>query len=98
MVESINEIGHVMGKHIIAEYVESPALAEALQRIGVDYGQGYGIARPKPFDLTFEAARPGAGAARGTCPAATGAVRRLPGGEPRWAARSYRPSCPDRGL
>ena len=55
MVVSINHIGHVMGKHIIAEFVETDALAAALKIIGVDYGQGYGIAKPKPFDATFRA-------------------------------------------
>ena len=39
-----------MGKRIIAEFVETKAIAEALREIGVDYGQGYGIAKPKPFD------------------------------------------------
>ena len=53
MVEAINAIGHVMGKSIIAEFVETDALAVALHGIGVDYGQGYGIAKPKPFDLGF---------------------------------------------
>ena len=53
MVEAINQIGHVMGKHIIAEYVETQALIEALGHIGVDYGQGYGIAVPKPFGQDY---------------------------------------------
>ncbi len=42
-----------MGKHIIAEYVETQALVEALVLIGVDYGQGYGIAMPRPFDRAY---------------------------------------------
>ncbi len=53
MVEAINKIGHVMGKHIIAEFVESAALMQALELMGVDYGQGYGIAMPKPFDRDY---------------------------------------------
>ena len=53
MVEAINQIGHVMGKHIIAEYVETQALIEALGHIGVDYGQGFGIAMPKPFGRDY---------------------------------------------
>ncbi|MEA3546406.1 MAG: EAL domain-containing protein [Thermodesulfobacteriota bacterium] len=50
MVKSINEIGHVMGKQTIAEFVENNAILEKLKEIGVDYSQGYGIGRPRPID------------------------------------------------
>ena len=50
MVESINQIGHVMGMETIAEFVESDEIIAALREVGVDYGQGYGIAVPKPLD------------------------------------------------
>ena len=46
--ESISQIGRVMGIETIAEYVENPRLVETLRNIGVDYAQGYGIARPVP--------------------------------------------------
>ncbi len=46
MVKSINEIGHVMGKKTIAEFVENDAIFEKLKEIGVDYAQGYAIDRP----------------------------------------------------
>lgn len=46
MVAAIRDIGHVMGIGTIAEFVESEAIREVLQEIGVDYVQGYGIARP----------------------------------------------------
>lgn len=46
MVKSINEIGHVMGKKTIAEFVESQEIIEKLREIGVDYAQGYAIDRP----------------------------------------------------
>jgi EAL domain-containing protein (putative c-di-GMP-specific phosphodiesterase class I) len=49
MVEAINRIGHVMGKLTIAEFVENQDVLAALRRIGVDYAQGYGIARPALF-------------------------------------------------
>jgi len=52
MVEAINQIGHVMGKRTIAEYVEHAGILERLREIGVDYAQGFGIAVPKPFDAT----------------------------------------------
>jgi diguanylate cyclase (GGDEF)-like protein/PAS domain S-box-containing protein len=49
MVESINEIGHLMGLQTIAEYVEDDQTLEQLIDIGVDYAQGYGIKRPMPL-------------------------------------------------
>ncbi|MBI3525990.1 MAG: EAL domain-containing protein [Betaproteobacteria bacterium] len=50
MVESINNIGHVMGIETIAEFVETQAILEKLRTIGVDYAQGYGIAKPGPLE------------------------------------------------
>jgi EAL domain-containing protein (putative c-di-GMP-specific phosphodiesterase class I) len=52
MVEAINQIGHVMGKRTIAEYVEHEGILMRLRELGVDYAQGYGIAMPKPFEVT----------------------------------------------
>jgi diguanylate cyclase (GGDEF)-like protein/PAS domain S-box-containing protein len=49
MVEAINNIGHVMGKKTIAEFVENEEILADLREIGVDFAQGYGIGRPKPF-------------------------------------------------
>ncbi|MBI5141020.1 MAG: EAL domain-containing protein [Nitrospirae bacterium] len=50
MVKSINEIGHVMGKRTIAEFVENAEILRVLREIGVDYVQGYHIGRPEPLD------------------------------------------------
>jgi EAL domain-containing protein (putative c-di-GMP-specific phosphodiesterase class I) len=50
MVRSINDIGHVMGKKVIAESVESEAVVEKLREIGVDYAQGFAIAVPRPLE------------------------------------------------
>jgi len=50
MVESINSIGHVMGKKTIAEFVENEEILARLDLLGVDYAQGYGIAKPVPLD------------------------------------------------
>ena len=47
MVKSINEIGQIMGKKTIAEFVENEAILQELKKIGVDYAQGYGIAKPR---------------------------------------------------
>ena len=49
-VETINRIGQVMGMETIAEFVESEAILRELEHIGVDYAQGYGIAKPIPLD------------------------------------------------
>lgn len=50
MVESINRIGHVMGKKTIGEFVENDRILSLLKTIGVDYAQGYGIAKPIPLN------------------------------------------------
>jgi diguanylate cyclase (GGDEF)-like protein/PAS domain S-box-containing protein len=50
MVRSINEVGHVMGKKTIAEFVENEQIFNLLKVLGVDYAQGYGIAKPVPLD------------------------------------------------
>ena len=51
MVPSITGIAKAMGKLTIAEFVENDAIKEKLLDIGVDYIQGYGVARPKPLRL-----------------------------------------------
>ncbi|MEG2975382.1 MAG: EAL domain-containing protein [Comamonas sp.] len=53
MVEMINQIGHMMGKKTVAEFVESREIAEELMNMGVDYVQGYAIARPKPMTAEY---------------------------------------------
>jgi diguanylate cyclase (GGDEF)-like protein/PAS domain S-box-containing protein len=50
LVRSINDVGHVMGKKTIAEYVENDAVLAKLRSIGVDYGQGFGLGRPRPIE------------------------------------------------
>jgi EAL domain-containing protein (putative c-di-GMP-specific phosphodiesterase class I) len=50
MVRSIKDIGHVMGKKIIAESVESEGALEKLREIGVDYAQGFAVGEPQPID------------------------------------------------
>jgi len=49
MVAAINQMSHAMGLKTIAEYVENTAIRTQLSSLGVDYGQGFGIARPKPL-------------------------------------------------
>jgi EAL domain-containing protein (putative c-di-GMP-specific phosphodiesterase class I) len=49
LVRSINDMGKVMGKRIIAEFVENDEILEKLRKIGVGYAQGYGIGQPAPL-------------------------------------------------
>ncbi len=49
MVESIHNIGSVLKLKTIAEFVENDEIIQALKQVGVDFAQGYGIARPRPL-------------------------------------------------
>jgi diguanylate cyclase (GGDEF)-like protein len=48
IVQAVNQISHVAGLRTIAEYVEDEAILPTLKHIGIDYAQGFGIARPVP--------------------------------------------------
>jgi diguanylate cyclase (GGDEF)-like protein/PAS domain S-box-containing protein len=50
MVESINQLGHVMSMRTIAEYAESEAILACLRRLGVDYAQGQAVGEVRPLD------------------------------------------------
>lgn len=50
MVESINNLGHIMGLHTIAEFAENKETIQLLKEIGVDYAQGYGVSMPELFE------------------------------------------------
>jgi len=58
MVKSINEIGHVMGMQMIAEFVENKEILNKLASIHVDYAQGYGIKRPAPLNEIIQRIEP----------------------------------------
>ena len=62
MVSSINQVAHIMGIKTIAEYVETGEIREALESIGVDYGQGYALAKPAPLSGLLQELRSGQGA------------------------------------
>ncbi len=49
MVRSINDIGHLLGKRTVAEFVESAATMDLLRTLGVDFAQGYAVGRPLPI-------------------------------------------------
>ncbi|HTT38208.1 MAG TPA: EAL domain-containing protein [Burkholderiales bacterium] len=48
-VQAINDVGHVMGKKTIGEFVDGELGLAALREIGVDFAQGDWIAPPAPF-------------------------------------------------
>jgi len=50
MVRSINEIGQIMGKKTIAEFVENEQILKQLKLIGIDYVQGFHISKPVTLD------------------------------------------------
>jgi diguanylate cyclase (GGDEF)-like protein/PAS domain S-box-containing protein len=47
IVTSITDIAHSFGKRVIAEFVESRAILESLNDIGVDAVQGYYLSQPR---------------------------------------------------
>jgi diguanylate cyclase (GGDEF)-like protein/PAS domain S-box-containing protein len=49
LVESIHQIGKVMGIRTIAESVEDRPTLDILRQIGVNYAQGYGLSLPEPL-------------------------------------------------
>jgi len=57
IVDAIARVGHAANLKIIAEWVENEAVSEELQKIGIDFAQGYGIQKPQPvslFDLSAQ--------------------------------------------
>ena len=46
IVRSITNIAHTLGKETIAEFVESAEVLSILKECGVDYVQGFYVARP----------------------------------------------------
>jgi EAL domain-containing protein (putative c-di-GMP-specific phosphodiesterase class I) len=48
MVKAIVSLGHGIGAAVVAEGIEVEAEVETLLELGVDYGQGYYLARPDP--------------------------------------------------
>jgi len=53
MVEAINKIGHSMNIETIAEFVENEETLAAVRETGIDYAQGYIIAKPEPFEISL---------------------------------------------
>jgi len=53
MVGAINQVGQAMQLKTVAEFVENDGIRQKLTRIGVDYGQGFGLHKPVPFTQVF---------------------------------------------
>jgi EAL domain-containing protein (putative c-di-GMP-specific phosphodiesterase class I)/PAS domain-containing protein len=54
-VKIINQLAHDVNVKTIAELVETDDIIKKLREIGIDYAQGFGIAKPYPFkDLQLE--------------------------------------------
>jgi EAL domain-containing protein (putative c-di-GMP-specific phosphodiesterase class I) len=50
MIEVIARLAHSMSMTTVAEYVETEEIRTRITELGVDYGQGFAIARPVPLD------------------------------------------------
>ncbi len=50
VAKSVCEIGHFLGKTVIAEYVQDAAAVSILRDLGVDFVQGFGVEEPKPLE------------------------------------------------
>jgi diguanylate cyclase (GGDEF)-like protein len=58
MVRSFNELGQLLGKETIAEFVESVDISEELRKIGINYAQGHAYATPAPLGNFVHAVAP----------------------------------------
>ncbi|MEO9586114.1 MULTISPECIES: EAL domain-containing protein [Marinobacter] len=50
IVDACNRIGHSAGLKTVAEFVENDEVKARLIELGLDYAQGYGIAKPRPLE------------------------------------------------
>jgi len=49
-VQAIVQLATGEGIDTVAEFVETPAIAQRLRELGVDFGQGYAFGKPEPLD------------------------------------------------
>ncbi|HXN11139.1 MAG TPA: EAL domain-containing protein, partial [Steroidobacteraceae bacterium] len=55
MVQAIAQLAHAMSLTTVAEYIETEEIRTRITALGVDYGQGFAIAKPVPLiDLLVE--------------------------------------------
>jgi len=48
-VRAMLDMGKILGKEVIAEFVENNATLKLLEELGMDWVQGYFIGRPMPL-------------------------------------------------
>jgi len=58
MVRAISQIARAMNIRTVAEFVEDAQTMQALTDIGIDFAQGYHIARPLPMDEAIQLLEP----------------------------------------
>jgi diguanylate cyclase (GGDEF)-like protein len=54
MVTAITQLAKTMKLRTTAECVESEAILAAVARLGVDFGQGFAIGRPRPLEIVLQ--------------------------------------------
>ncbi len=52
-VEAIHHVAHTLGMETVAEFAESQEIVEALRAIGIDYAQGYAVAKPRQLEAVL---------------------------------------------
>ena len=50
IVRAVTDLTHEMGMKCVAEWIEDIPTIQTLQRLGMDYGQGFGMSRPMSMD------------------------------------------------
>jgi diguanylate cyclase (GGDEF)-like protein len=58
LVRAVTQLAHGMGMETVAEYVETPEICMRLIELGVQFGQGYAIGRPRPLDRILQPEMP----------------------------------------
>lgn len=67
MIKAIVQLAHNTNLRTTAECVESEAILHAVENLGVDYGQGFAIGRPRPLETVLaELLKSAPGATRNT--------------------------------
>jgi diguanylate cyclase (GGDEF)-like protein len=54
LVRAVTQLAHGMGMETVAEYVETPEICMRLIELGVQFGQGYAIGRPRPLERILQ--------------------------------------------
>lgn len=54
VVRAVTEIGRVLGKYTVAEFVENAPILGQVQALGIDFAQGFHLGRPKPLPQLLE--------------------------------------------